>query len=140
MFKAERREARDIFWEDFVAFCAELIECGVHIDGVPKSYEVDDDTERAELVFLSFAVSLPELAPFPMEDDAGELMAFLAPVELDQDAAAILVIVDVTQQIESLDEATGFLKRPRQPRWPVVGLKGSCKPCLVFRKKANWHP
>jgi hypothetical protein len=59
VFEAERREARDIFWENFVAFCAELIECGVHIDGVPKNYEVDDDTERAELVFLSFAVSLP---------------------------------------------------------------------------------
>jgi hypothetical protein len=131
VLEAERRQAHDIFWEDFVAFCAELIECGVHIDGVPENHEVDDDPELAELVFLPFAVSLPELASFPMEDNAGELMASLAPVELNQDASAILFIVDVAQQIESLDEATDFLKSPRQPRWPVVGLKGSCKPCRL---------
>jgi hypothetical protein len=131
VFETERREASDILRKDLVAFRAELIECRVHIDGVPKNYEIDDDTERAELVFLSFAVSLPELAPFPMEDDAGELVASLAPVELDQNASAILFIVDVAQQIESLDKTTELLKRPRQPRRPVVGLKGSCKPCRL---------
>jgi len=127
VFEAERREAPDILGENLVACCAELIEGGVHIDIVPENDEVDDDAERAELVFLPFAVALPELAPLSMEDDAGELMASLAPIELDQDAPAVLFVVDVAQQIESLDETAEFLKSPRQPGWPVVGLKSSCK-------------
>jgi hypothetical protein len=32
------------------------------------------------LVFLPFAVSLPEFASFPMEDNAGELMAVACPI------------------------------------------------------------
>ena len=99
----------------------------VHIDGVPENHEVDDDAECAELVFQPFAVYLPEFASFPMEDDAGELMAFLAPVELNQDATKVLFIVDVAQQIKSLHKAAEFLQCPRQPGWPVVGLKSSRK-------------
>ena len=55
--------ARDILGKNFVAFGAELIECSVHIDGVPENHEVDDDAECAELIFLPFAVSLPEFRP-----------------------------------------------------------------------------
>lgn len=131
VLEAERREARDILGKNFVAFRAEVIECGVHIDCVPQNYEVDDDAECAELVFLPFAVSLSEFASLSMEDDAGELMASLATVELNQNAPTVLFVVDVAQQIESLDEAAEFLKPPRQPGWPVVGLKGSCKPCRL---------
>ena len=67
------------------------------------------------MIFLPFAVSLPEFAPLAMEDDAGELMASLSTVELNQDAPTILFVVDVAQQIERLDEAAEFLKPPRQP-------------------------
>ena len=107
-----------------MAFRAEVIECGVHIDCVPQNQEVDDDAECAELVFLPFAVSLPKFAPFAMEDDAGELMPSLSTVELNQDAPPVWFVVDVAQQIESLDETAEFLKPPRQPGWPVVGFEG----------------
>ena len=64
------------------------------------------------MVFLPFAVSLPEFASLAMEDDVGELMASLSTVKLNQDAPAVLFVVDVAQQIESLDEAAEFLKPP----------------------------
>ena len=50
-----------------------------------------------------------------MEDDADELMASFASVELNQDAPAIWFVVDVAQQIKSFGATAEFLK-PRASR------------------------
>ena len=52
----------------------------VHIDRVPEHDDVDHQTEGAELVFLAFAIALPQLSALAMEHHAGELMAPLAAI------------------------------------------------------------
>jgi len=36
----------------------------------PRYDHIDDETERAELIFLPFAITLPQFAPFTAENDA----------------------------------------------------------------------
>jgi hypothetical protein len=47
-----------------------------------------------------------------MEDHAGEPVAVFAAIQLDKNAAAIALIINEPQQIERLDQAPEFLKRP----------------------------
>ena len=92
--KPERREPGDVLGADVVALGAELVERRVHVDRVPEHDDVDHQPERAELVLLAFAVALAQLAALAVEDDAGELVAALAAVELDQDAPPVGLVVD----------------------------------------------
>ncbi len=75
------------------------------VDRVPDHGDVDYEAESAELVLLALVVSLPQFAALAMEHDAGELVPALAAVELDQDTAAIGLVVDEPQQVTSLDES-----------------------------------
>ena len=58
-----------------------------------------------------------------MEDDPRQLVATLAAVKLDQDAAAVTLVIDKAQHIERLGEATQLLERPGQLGRTVVGLQ-----------------
>jgi hypothetical protein len=39
-----------------------------HIHRVPQNNHVDDESQRAQLVFLAFAIALTQLAAPPVED------------------------------------------------------------------------
>jgi hypothetical protein len=69
MVMAERRQTRDILVEYREAFGAKLSKRRLHIDGVPQHNHVDDQSKCAELVFVSFPVTLAQLAAFVMEYD-----------------------------------------------------------------------
>ena len=60
------------------------------------------------------SVTLAQFAALAVEDDSGELVAPLAPVELDKNAAAISRAVDEPQQVERLDQPTELLRAPAQ--------------------------
>ena len=76
------------------AFAAEAIERRIHVDRVPQDNEIDDETKRPELVFLAFPIALPQFTALAVEDDPRELVATLAAIELDQDAAAVTLVID----------------------------------------------
>ena len=124
----ERREAGDVFVADIESFCPQLGKGRIHINGVPQDDGVDDQPERAELVFLTFAVALPQFAALAMEDNAGQLVTALAPVDLGQNPAAIGCVVDLTKHVERLDDPAKLLQRPRETRRPVIGLERSHQP------------
>src|SRR3954452_18036492 len=86
----------------------------VHIDGVPQDDGVGDQAKSTELVLLPFAIALPQLAALAVKNDAGELVASFTAIELDEDAAAVRLVIDISQQVERLDDPTEFLQRPRQ--------------------------
>jgi len=58
----QRREAFEVFVGDLVAGGSEVGDGIVHVLGVPDHEGVEREAERAELVFLAFAVGLAELA------------------------------------------------------------------------------
>ena len=59
---------------------AELLERGVHVDGVPQHDAVEHQAERAELVLHPLAVALVQLALGAVEHLAGERVAALLEV------------------------------------------------------------
>ena len=98
--KSERGQAGDIRGDHVVTLVAQPVEGGIHVDRIPQYHEVDDDAERAELILLPLAVALAELAALAVKDDPGELVATLAAVELDQDAPAVALVIDESQEVE----------------------------------------
>ena len=94
---AEWGEAGHVLGSRLVSLGPEPLERCVHVDGVPQHHDVDDEAKGAELVLLPLAVALPELAAPAVEDGSGEPMASLVAVELDQDAAAVGLVVDVAR-------------------------------------------
>ena len=82
----EWREALDVVVADVEAVAAQLGQGGVLVAGVPEHDGVEDESEGAELVFLSFAVALAELAALAVEHRAGQGVAALGAVELGEDA------------------------------------------------------
>ena len=125
MLEAERGQPGDVLGTDAEAFSTKALQRRVHVDRVPQDDEIDDEAERAKLVFLTFAIALPQFAALAVEYDARKLVATFATIELDQDAAAITFVVDEAQHIERLGKAPQLLKRPRELGWTVVAAQKS---------------
>ncbi len=53
------------------------------------------------MVFPSFAVALPDLAPVAMEDFAGQVVASFVSVELNEDTPTVGLVIDVGEQEET---------------------------------------
>ncbi|OHV19249.1 hypothetical protein BBK14_29360 [Parafrankia soli] len=61
--------------------------CGGEVAGVPQHDSVEDQAQRAELVFLAFPVGLAQFPALPMEDLAGQAVAGFLEGELGVDRA-----------------------------------------------------
>ncbi len=70
----ERRQPGDVFVADVEPFGPQFGERRIHINSVPQNDGIDDQPERTELIFLAFAVALPQLVPLAVEDNAGQLV------------------------------------------------------------------
>ena len=95
MFAGKRREPDDIFVAHRKALLSELGERGFHVEGVPQRDYVHDQSQSAQLVFLSLAIVLPQLSTFAVEDSACDAMASFAPVQLRERLPALGFIVDI---------------------------------------------
>jgi hypothetical protein len=85
----ERREPGHVLLPDGVALGFELADGGVEVDGRPEGGAVEDQAERAELVFKSAFVAVVELAFLAVADLAGEGVAVLLEVADVLDVAAV---------------------------------------------------
>lgn len=72
----------------------ELLQRSVNVKGVPKDDDVYDQSERSELIFLSFVISLAEFAPLSVEDSSGQFMTIFAFVKLLEYTTTFGFIVD----------------------------------------------
>jgi hypothetical protein len=119
VLEAERRQPGNIVGQYLVPLGPELIERRIHVNGVPEHDEVDDESERTKLVLLSLAIAQAQFSTLAMKEDAGELMASFAPIELDEDASSIAVLEHTMHELRhhsgtmmGLDKAyVGFLFR-----------------------------
>ena len=85
MLVAKGRQTGRVGVVHWVALGAELGDGGVGVAGVPQGDGVEHQAERAELVFLAFAVALAELAAPAVADLAREPVAGLLDGELPVD-------------------------------------------------------
>lgn len=95
MLEAERRQTGNVLIPNLMTIGAKFGQSRVHVQRVPEHDDVDHEAERAELIFLAFPVSLAQFTPLAMEYDTGELVAALAAIKLNQNAATIALVVDV---------------------------------------------
>ena len=68
----QRRQPSGVLVGHLVSLGAELVDGGAGVAGVPQHHGVQDQAERAKLVFLAFPVGLAQLAALAVEDLAGE--------------------------------------------------------------------
>lgn len=100
-----------------------MVEGGVLVARVPEHDGVDDQAERAELVFLPFPVALPELSPLAVEDGPGKGMTAFGAVELGEDPPPVGLVVEIGQQVEGLGDPAEFGERGPERRGPATALQ-----------------
>jgi hypothetical protein len=120
----ERTEPGDVVVVDVGAFSLGGGEGSIEVDGVPQDDGVYDESERAELVFLSVSVAPPEFAAVAVADITGEGVAGLASVEGYEDGAPVFFAVDVGEQVEGFRYATELGERRGEPAGAGAGVEG----------------
>jgi hypothetical protein len=99
-----------------------LLQCCIHIDRVPKSDDVDHEPQSSELIFLSLAVMLPQLASFAMEDGPREAMPILAAVKLRQDSPPFGLVINGCEEVNRFIDAADLGHGLCQPGRTVANL------------------
>lgn len=79
---AKRRQSRFVLELYVIAFHPELIEDGIHIDGVPKNDLVDDQDDCAQLIFLTLPTALVQFSALAVEHISRQTVSTFGKVEL----------------------------------------------------------
>ena len=110
MLESERRDPGDVGLADVPSVTGELIERCLDVGRVPERNGVEGEAKGAELFLLLLAIGLSDLAPFAVADAAGQAMSELLAVELGQDAAAVLLAVDIAEPRRGGSASDGRLR------------------------------
>jgi uncharacterized protein (DUF58 family) len=94
-----RREALEVGIEDGVASRAQVADGVVEVDGVPQRDRVQDESERAELVFHPVSVAVAQLAFATVERGPAEVVAAFLEVADRFDLASVRLVVDVVEDV-----------------------------------------
>ena len=119
----QRRQPGHVFISYVETVRPQLVQCGLHVAGVPQYDHVEHQAERTELVFLPLAVVLPQLASLAVEDGAGDAVPPLATVELSQRAPALGFVIDVGQRVQRLVDAAELGDGLGQPGRALADLE-----------------
>jgi hypothetical protein len=85
----ERGQPREVLVADRVALGPQLLERGVHVEGVPQHDAVQDQAQGAELFLHADVVALVDLALVAVEDGPAQVVAALGQVGLALDVAPV---------------------------------------------------
>src|SRR5208282_1888743 len=116
-----------------IPFLSELFQDCLHVNCIPEHDHIDDESECAELVFLPFAIALPQLAPFTAENDARNTVPTFTPIELCKGASAHVFVVDEAQRMQGFVDAPEFGDALRQSSRVITDLQGA-------HDAGGWHP
>ena len=72
--------------------------------------DVYDQSERSELIFLSFVISLAEFAPLSVEDSSRQFMTIFAFVKLLEYTTTFGFVVDVVERMNCFVDAAQALE------------------------------
>ena len=61
------REPRDIFRLHLRACVSQLLECSLHVEGIPEHHGIDDQAERTKLILLALPVPAAGAPPVDRE-------------------------------------------------------------------------
>jgi hypothetical protein len=103
-----------------------LLQRRLHRERIPQDNRIDDQAQRPQLIFLSLTVPLPEFAPLPVKDCAGDAMAGFAPIELGEHPPPLVLIINIGQHGEA-------------PRNPPQRANGPCQGRGAFTPQEGAH-
>jgi hypothetical protein len=99
----ERRQTRPVVLVSHrEAFFLQLLQRRLHIDCVPEHDHVDDESQRSQLVLLSFLVALAQFASFAVEDSPGRAVPSFAAIQLAECPSALGFIIEHVQGMQRL--------------------------------------
>ena len=130
------RGAVEVGVEDGVAGGAQIADGVVELDGVPEGDRVQDQAERAELIFHPVAVAVTELAFAAVKRGAGEVVAVFLEVAHRYDLAPVGLVVDVGEDVQRLEDPPVLRERVTECRRPysrVERVMGSARASRWFR-------
>ena len=105
--------------------CSSCCRRGVDVKSVPQDDDVYDQSERSELIFLSFMISLAEFASLSVEDGSRQFMAIFTFVELLEYTTTFGFIVDVGERMNCFVDAAQLGDGLRQSCWTIADLQRS---------------
>lgn len=123
MLPENGRQSGDVLRVDVEALLAQPCKRFLHADGVPVRDGIECQAERSQPLFLPLPQGVRTFAPVAMADPSGELVAKLLPVELDENAAPEVRVVDAVQDVQGLDEASQMHEGPRERGGAVPRLQ-----------------
>ncbi len=115
----QRREPCHVLGSGLFASLPERTERLIHVQRLPKHRSVEHETEGAELALLSLPVSFADLTAPSKTDPPGNIPALLASVELSQNAASVVRVIDIVQLVEGSHDASKLSDSAGQRRWPL---------------------
>ena len=71
-----------------------MVQCRVHVQGVPEHHHVDHQAQRP-VGLPGLRDTLADFAPLAMEDRPGHAVPAFSPVQLREDAPAVVLVVEV---------------------------------------------
>ena len=120
------RQTGDIGGVYDAALCAQLCDGFLHVDGVPVCDGIKGEAKSSKLFFLPLAQGVAHLATISVVDFPCKFVTKLLAVELNKNTPPEVSIVDVVQDMHSLD------KTPQMH-------EGSCEGCGPFPNLQNAH-
>jgi hypothetical protein len=89
-----------------LAAAAQALDDGVEVTGIPQHDGVEDQAEGGELIFLAFAIGLPDLAAVAVADLAAEAVAGFLHGELPVHPPLVAAVngVDEREQMQGLGD------------------------------------
>lgn len=109
-----------ILFIDGFTFIAQMIQCSLHVDGIPQNDSIGHQSQRTQLIFLSILVTFSYFTLLSMTNRSGDGVSAFTPVQLGQDTATIIFIINIIKQIQCLVYFSRFDNGLRQTRRPVA--------------------
>ena len=118
----ERRESPGIGVRNGVSIGLQLAQYRIPVARVPEHDRIDDEAQRAALIFLPLFVAPPSLAALAEEHSPGDTVAPFPSIDLLQNATAVRFVVDVGQKVKCLGDSPNFRDGASQRRGPSTPL------------------
>lgn len=77
-----------------------MIQCSLHVDGIPENDSIGHQSQRTQLILLPILIAFPDFTFLSVANRSGYSMSAFSSVELGQDAAAIVFIINIIKQIQ----------------------------------------
>jgi hypothetical protein len=83
-----------------------MLQCCLHVQGVPEHNGIGHQAKRIQLIFLPFTIRFTDFPSLPVADGAGNLVPALTPVQLSEDATPVDLVIDIVEQVDGLIDTT----------------------------------